>query len=185
MGFWEIIVIAVGLSMDAFAVSITLGLSVRKPKIIETLIPGIYFGFFQALMPLAGFFTATYFARKIQHLDHWVAFALLGFIGGKMIKDSFSKEEEKPDEAPFKFIKMLLLAIATSIDALAVGITFAFFEVNIFMAILITGLTTFCISIAGVKIGNLFGAKFKSKAELAGGAVLVILGLKILIEHLF
>jgi putative Mn2+ efflux pump MntP len=176
-------VIAAGLSMDAFAVSITLGLSAKKPKIIELLIPGFYFGFFQALMPFIGFFAGTYFAKRIQFLDHWAAFALLGIIGGKMIKDSFSKKEEKPDEAPFKFLKMLLLAAATSIDALAVGITFAFFELNIFTAILIIGLTTFCISTAGVFTGKLFGSKLKSKAEFTGGAVLVILGIKILLEH--
>jgi putative Mn2+ efflux pump MntP len=178
-------VIAAGLSMDAFAVSITLGLSVKKPKIIEMLIPGIYFGFFQAIMPLAGYFTGIRFAKNIQFLDHWAAFTLLGLIGGKMIKDSFSGAEEKPDNAPFQFIKMLLLATATSIDALAVGITFAFFEINIFKAILLIGLTTFCISTIGVKAGNIFGTKFKSKAEFAGGVVLVILGLKILLEHLF
>jgi putative Mn2+ efflux pump MntP len=170
--------------MDAFAVSITLGLSVRKPKIVEILLPGIYFGFFQSLMPFLGFFAGTYFAKNIQFLDHWVAFALLVFIGGKMIKDSFSKDDEQSNEAPFKFMKMLLLALATSIDALAVGITFAFFAINIFTAILITGLTTFCISTAGVKVGNIFGSKFKSKAEFIGGAVLAILGIKILIEHL-
>jgi putative Mn2+ efflux pump MntP len=171
--------------MDAFAVSITIGLSVKKPKIIEILIPGFYFGFFQALMPLIGFFAGTYFAKYIQFLDHWVAFVLLGFIGGKMIKDSFSKDEERGNENPFVFIKMLLLAIATSIDALAVGITFAFFKLNIFTAILITGLTTFCISTAGVITGYKFGAKFKSKAEFIGGAILIVIGFKILIEHLF
>jgi putative Mn2+ efflux pump MntP len=170
--------------MDAFAVSITFGLLVKKTKIIEVFIPGLYFGFFQALMPFIGFFAGTYFAKDIQFLDHWVAFVLLGIIGGKMIKDSFSKEEEKPQENPFQFIKMLLLAMATSIDALAVGITFAFFKINIFEAILIIGLTTFCISTAGVKVGNIFGTRFKSKAAFAGGAVLVLLGLKILIEHL-
>jgi putative Mn2+ efflux pump MntP len=185
MGFWEIFLIAVSLSMDAFAISISMGLTVKQPKLIELLIPGIYFGFFQALMPLIGFLAGTYFAKHIQFLDHWVAFILLGFIGGKMIKDSFSKKEEEPDKAQFQFVKMLLLAIATSIDALAVGITFSFFEINIFTAILITGLTTFFISIAGVKTGNIFGARFKSKAEFAGGAVLVLLGIKILIEHLF
>jgi len=184
VNFWEILVIAIGLSMDAFAVSITLGLSVKKPTIIEVLTPGLYFGFFQAFMPLAGFFAGTYFARNIQFLDHWVAFILLGCIGGNMIKDSFSREEEKAAENPFQFMKMLLLAIATSIDALAVGITFSFFKLNIFTAILITGLTTFCISTAGVRVGALFGTRFKSKAEFAGGAVLVLLGLKILIEHL-
>jgi putative Mn2+ efflux pump MntP len=184
VGFWEIMVIAAGLSMDAFAVSITLGLSVKKPKIIEIIIPGIYFGFFQALMPLIGYCAGANFAKKIQHLDHWIVFVLLGFIGGKMIRDSFSAEKEKLNENSFQFIKMLLLAIATSIDALAIGITFAFFELNIFMAILIIGLTTFCISIVGVKVGHIFGTKFKTKAEFMGGAVLIILGLKILIEHL-
>jgi len=181
--FWEIFLIGVGLSMDAFAVSITLGLSAKNPKIIEILIPGIYFGFFQALMPLIGYFGGTYFARYVQSLEHWVAFVLLGFIGGKMIKDSFSKDEEKTDTHPFQFMKMLLLAIATSIDALAVGVTFAFFKLNIFTAILIIGLTTFCISTAGVKTGIIFGTKFKSKAEFVGGAILVLIGVKILIEH--
>jgi putative Mn2+ efflux pump MntP len=170
--------------MDAFAVSITLGLSAKNPKIIEILIPGFYFGFFQALMPLIGYFGGTYFARYVQSLEHWVAFVLLGFIGGKMIKDSFSKDEEKTDTHPFQFMKMLLLAIATSIDALAVGVTFAFFKLNIFTAILIIGLTTFCISTAGVKTGIIFGTKFKSKAEFVGGAILVLIGVKILIEHL-
>jgi putative Mn2+ efflux pump MntP len=184
MGFWEILAIAIGLSMDAFAVSITLGLSVKKPKIIEIVSPGIYFGFFQALMPLIGYGAGINFTKKIQHLDHWVVFVLLGFIGGKMIKDSFSEDKEELNRNPFQFIKMLLFAIATSIDALAVGITFAFFDISILTAILITGSVTFCISIAGVKVGHIFGIKFKSKAEFAGGAVLVALGLKILIEHL-
>ncbi|MDR0796810.1 MAG: manganese efflux pump MntP family protein [Tannerella sp.] len=185
MGLFEIIIIAAGLSMDAFAVSITLGLSVKKLKIKEVFIPGLYFGFFQALMPLVGFFAGTFFAHKIQGFDHWIAFVLLGVIGGKMIKDSFSKDDDEEKDHPFQFLKMLLLAIATSIDALAVGVTFAFFEIHIFIAITIIGLTTFGISIAGVKIGNVFGTKFKSKAEFVGGAVLVLLGLKILIEHLF
>ena len=185
MGFLEILLIAVGLSMDAFAVSITLGLSVKKPKIIEYFIPGIYFGFFQALMPLIGYFAGTFFSEKIQNVEHWIAFLLLGFIGGKMIKDSFSKNDETADENPFHFMKMLLLAVATSIDALAVGVTFAFFKVNILLSIAIIGIITFAISIGGVKIGNIFGIRFKSKAEFIGGAVLVILGLKILIEHLF
>jgi putative Mn2+ efflux pump MntP len=169
--------------MDAFAVSITLGLTVKKPRVKEILTPGIYFGFFQALMPLIGFFAGTYFAHKIQNLDHWIAFVLLGLIGGKMIRDSFSKDDSKVNENPFQFLKMLLLAIATSIDALAVGIAFAFFEINIFKAVIIIGLITFCISVGGVKVGNLFGTKFKSKAEFIGGTVLVVLGLKILIEQ--
>ena len=185
MGLLEIILIAVSLSMDAFAVSITLGLSVKNPKIKEVLIPGIYFGFFQALMPLIGYFAGIYFANKIQNSDHWIAFVLLGFIGGKMIKDSFAKDEEKVDANSFQFLRMLLLAIATSIDALVIGITFAFFEVNIWVAIIIIGFTTFSISTGGVKIGNLCGIKFKSKAEFIGGAVLVMLGIKILVEHLF
>ena len=185
MGIPEILLIAVGLSMDAFAVSITLGLSVKKPKIIEYFIPGIYFGFFQALMPFIGYFAGSLFAGRIIDFEHWIAFLLLCLIGGKMIKDSFSKEESEVSSNSFQFIKMLLLAIATSIDALAVGITFSFFQVNIFLSIIIIGLTTFFISIAGVKIGNLFGMRFKSKAEFLGGAVLILLGFKILIEHLF
>jgi putative Mn2+ efflux pump MntP len=185
MSLLEIILIAISLSMDAFAVSVTLGLSVKKPTTKEFLIPGIYFGVFQALMPLVGYFTGISFAGKIQSFDHWIAFALLGIIGGKMIWESFSKEEKKVNANPFLFTKMLLLAIATSIDALAVGITFSFFEINIFRAILIIGLTTFCISTCGVKIGNLFGTKYRSKAEFIGGAVLVVLGIKILVEHLW
>jgi putative Mn2+ efflux pump MntP len=185
MGIPEIVLIAVGLSMDAFAVSIAMGIAAKNPGIKEMLIPGIYFGLFQALMPFIGYFAGTYFAYRIQHLDHWAAFVLLGFIGGKMIKDSFSKDENKDKEYSFKFATMLMMAIATSIDALAVGITFAFFAINIFIAIAIIGFTTFCISTAGVKIGSLFGAKFSSKAELIGGIFLVLLGIKILIEHLF
>ena len=186
MGLLEIILIAFSLSMDAFAVSITLGLSVAKPKIKELLLPGIYFGFFQALMPSIGFFAGTYFVDKIQGFDHWIAFGLLAAIGGKMIKDSFAKKwEEHTSKNQFQFIKMLILAVATSIDALAVGITFAIFKVHILNAVLITGLTTFCISMAGVKIGNVFGTKFKSQAELTGGSVLVLLGIKIVVEHIF
>jgi len=184
MRLFEIILIAIGLSMDAFAVSVTLGLSVKKPKIKEVFIPGFYFGLFQALMPLIGFFAGISFAGKIQNYDHWIAFVLLSFIGGKMIVESFSKKEKKVNKNPFLFTKMFLLAIATSIDALAVGVTFSFFEVNIFKAIIIIGLITFCISIGGVKAGNIFGTKFRSKAECFGGAVLILLGLKILIEHL-
>ena len=185
MGLLEIILIAIGLSMDTFAVSISLGLSIKKPKLKEMLIPGIYFGLFQMLMPLIGFLAAVSFVDKIQHLDHWIAFILLGFIGGKMIKESFSSDTEKVNGNPFLFSKMLLLAIATSIDALAVGITFAFFEINLFMTVLIIGLTTFGLSVLGMKIGNMVGAKFKSKAEFLGGVILILLGLKILIEHLF
>ncbi|MDR1399728.1 MAG: manganese efflux pump MntP family protein [Treponema sp.] len=187
MGLLEIVLIAIGLSMDAFAVSITLGLSAKKPTVKLMLIPGAYFGFFQALMPLIGYGAGTYFANKIQNLDHWIAFALLGIIGGKMIKESFDKEkdDEKTHKNTLGLVKMLVLAIATSIDALAVGITFAFFTVNIYRAILITGAITFGISICGVLIGTVFGAKFKSKAAFIGGAVLIIIGIKIVTEHIF
>jgi putative Mn2+ efflux pump MntP len=185
MRLFEIILIAVGLSMDAFAVSITLGLSVKEPRIKEIIIPGVFFGFFQALMPIIGYFAGTYFAGKIQEFDHWIAFVLLGIIGGKMIKESLSKKEEETNEDYFQFMKMLVLAIATSIDALAIGVTFAFFNINIFKAAIIIGSITFFLSMIGVKIGNIFGVKFKSKAEFIGGAVLVLLGIKIVIEHLF
>jgi putative Mn2+ efflux pump MntP len=184
MGLLEIILIAVGLSMDAFAVSVSLGLSAQNIKFRQIIIPGLYFGFFQALMPAIGYFSGFYFADKIDNFEHWIAFALLGVIGGKMIKDSLSKEDdEKKEEYSFKFVKMLILAVATSIDALAVGITYAFFKVNILKAVLITGMITLVISIAGVKIGNILGNKFKSKAEFFGGLVLVAIGIKIVIEH--
>ena len=185
MSFWEVILIAIGLSMDTFAVSIMLGLSVKKPKIIEYFIPALYFGFFQTVMPLAGYFAGTFFAVRIQQFDHWIAFALLAFIGGRMIYESFSKEEEKVKDNSFRFVTMLLLAIATSIDSLVVGITFAFLKTDIYLAIAIIGLITFCISVTGVKAGNVFGRRYKSKAEFTGGAMLIILGAKILIEHLF
>jgi len=172
--------------MDAFAVSITLGLSVNKPKLKQILKPGLFFGFFQAVMPIIGYFVGINFVNIVQHLAHWIAFALLGFIGLKMIKESISKRdnEENIDENSFKFIKLLFLAIATSIDAFAIGVTFALLQVNIFGAALIIGLTTFIIAMAGVKIGNVFGIKYKTKSELFGGMILIILGIKILIEGL-
>jgi putative Mn2+ efflux pump MntP len=172
--------------MDAFAVSITLGLSVKKITLKEVLLPGIYFGSFQAIMPALGYFTGTYFVNKIQSLDHWIAFILLGFIGGKMIKDSFAKDDKQESaENPFRFFKMLVLAVATSIDALAVGVTFSLFSVNIYRAVLITGVTTFFISTSGVTIANILGARLRSKAELAGGIILIAIGIKIVIEHIF
>jgi putative Mn2+ efflux pump MntP len=187
MGLLEIVLIAVGLAMDAFAVSITLGLSAKKPKLAEIMIPGVYFGFFQSLMPAIGYLAGVYFAARIEDLDHWIAFALLGLIGGKMIKDSFSKEkgEERVDKNSFGFIRMLILSVATSIDALAVGTTFAFFKVNIYTAVLITGAVTFFIAMGGVIIGGIFGTRFRSKAEFIGGAVLVIIGIKIVVEGIF
>jgi putative Mn2+ efflux pump MntP len=184
MGLLEVIIIAVGLSMDAFAVSVTLGLCVGRSGWREMLIPAIYFGFFQALMPLLGYLAGVNFAQCIQGLDHWIAFGLLSLIGGKMVWEGFSHEVQKCETHPFRFLKMLLLAVATSIDALAVGVTFSFFEINIYSAITLIGLTTFFISMGGVKMGALFGTKYKSKAEFLGGAVLILIGIKILIEHL-
>ncbi|MDR2447361.1 MAG: manganese efflux pump MntP family protein [Treponema sp.] len=187
MGLLEIILIAVGLAMDAFAVSITLGLSTRKLRPMRIIFPGVYFGFFQFLMPIIGYFAGVYFANKIEYLDHWIAFGLLGVIGGNMIKDSFSKEPGKgeADGDSFGFIRMLVLAVATSIDALAVGVTFAFFKVNIYTAASIIGVITCFIAMGGVIIGGIFGMKFKSMAECMGGTVLVIIGIKIVIEHMF
>jgi putative Mn2+ efflux pump MntP len=183
MKLLDIVLIAVGLSMDAFAVSIVLGLSVEKPKIREMLIPGIFFGGFQALMPIAGYFAGFFFANKINAFEHWIAFILLGIIGGNMIKESLSKKQEESKEYSFQLIKMLGLAIATSIDAFAVGVTFAFFKIHIFRAAIIIGSITFAFSVSGVKIGNIFGTRFKSKAEFVGGVVLVLLGIKIVVEH--
>ena len=174
---------AVALSMDAFAVSISKGLSVSRVKLSHSMITGTYFGGFQALMPLIGFLLAGLFADEIRSLDHWIAFVLLAVIGVNMIREALSKEEEKVD-CSFCFRAMLPLAIATSIDALAAGVSFAFADANIWIAISLIGATTFLFSAAGVKIGNVFGSKYKSKAELLGGAILVLMGVKILIEHL-
>ena len=183
MGFIELFILAVGLSMDAFAVSICKGLSVQRLRPRHALICGAYFGGFQALMPLIGWLLGRQFEELIKSIDHWIAFGLLVLIGANMIRESFGKDEEVNDS--FSFKTMLPLAIATSIDALAVGVTFAFLEVQIVPAISLIGVTTFVISAAGVKRGNVFGTKYKSKAELAGGIILILLGIKILIEHLF
>lgn len=182
MGFVELFILAVGLSMDAFAVSICKGLSVITLRKRHGLITGLYFGGFQAGMPLVGYLLGKQFESLITSVDHWIAFVLLGIIGINMIKESF----EKPDELDDSFAPkaMLLLAVATSIDALAVGVTFACLDVEIFSAIALIGITTFVFSAVGVKIGNVFGVRFKSKAELAGGIVLVLMGVKILLEHL-
>ena len=182
MGLIEIFILAVGLSMDAFAVSICKGLSVRKLKPKHCLIAGAYFGGFQAGMPLLGYLLGTQFESLITSVDHWIAFVLLGLIGANMIRESFGEPDELNDS--FSFKTMLPLAIATSIDALAVGVTFAFLKVEIFSAVSLIGVTTFVLSSIGVKIGNVFGTKFKSKAEFAGGCVLILIGLKILLEHL-
>ena len=183
MGFWELLLLAVGVSMDAFAVSVCKGLSMGSAGLKESAICGGWFGGFQALMPLIGFFLGTLFAEAIEAIDHWVAFILLGIIGFNMVKES--REKENDQDSSFGFKAMLVLAVATSIDALAVGITFAFLKVDILLAVTLIGITTFLFSAAGIKIGSVFGAKYKSKAELFGGVVLIFLGTKILIEHLF
>lgn len=183
MGIWEILILAVGLSMDAFAVSICKGLSVKSLKPRHCVISGLYFGGFQAGMPLLGWLLGKQFESLIKSVDHWIAFALLCLIGANMIRESFGDPDEL--NASFSPRTMLPLAVATSIDALAVGVTFAFLDVDILSAVLIIGCTTFLFSAAGVKIGNIFGTKFKSKAELLGGIVLIAIGIKILIEHLF
>ena len=183
MGFIDIFLIGVALSMDAFAVSICKGLSVEKVEAKHLLTAGVYFGGFQALMPMLGFLLGFKFEKFIVSVDHWIAFVLLAIIGGNMIREALSNEEPEQD-ASFSFKTMLPLAVATSIDALAVGISFAFLGVNIIEAAALIGITTFVLSGVGVWVGNIFGAKYKSKAELAGGAVLILIGLKILLEHL-
>ena len=182
MGLIEIFILAVGLSMDAFSVSICKGLSVRKLKPKHCIIAGLYFGGFQAGMPLLGYLLGTQFESLITSIDHWIAFVLLGLIGANMIRESFGEPDELNDS--FSFKTMLPLAIATSIDALAVGVTFAFLKVEIFSAVSFIGITTLLFSAIGVKIGNVFGTKFKSKAEFIGGCVLILMGIKILLEHL-
>ena len=183
MSLWELFVIAVGLSMDAFAVSICKGLSVRRLKPKHVLIAGLYFGGFQALMPLLGYFLGKQFQSLITSADHWIAFILLGLIGFNMIREDKNGDEENLNDS-MGVKAMLPLAVATSIDALAVGITFAFLQVQIAPAVSFIGVTTFLLSAAGVKIGNVFGMKYKAKAELFGGIVLILMGLKILLEHL-
>ncbi len=190
MGIAELLITAIALSMDAFAVSICKGLSAGKIKAKHMLICGLWFGGFQALMPLIGYFLGAAFADYITSFDHWIAFVLLGFIGGKMLLEAFGKEEaEECDcgaDTAFSPATMLTMAIATSIDALAVGITFALLpDVDIAFAVSSIGVITLLISAVGVKIGSVFGAKYKSVAEICGGAILVIMGIKILIEHLF
>lgn len=182
MGLLELFVIAVGLSMDACAVSICKGLSLGKIKLKHMVIAGLWFGGFQGLMPAIGYFVGSIFADKITAIDHWIAFVLLAFIGGSMIKESFEKEEELDSCMDPKC--MFILAVATSIDALAMGVTFAFLKVSIVWSVLFIGVVTFVLSAIGIKIGSIFGAKYKSKAELAGGIVLILMGLKILLEHL-
>ncbi len=182
MGIAELVIIAVGLSMDAFAVSIGKGLSLKQIKLRHVLSVGLWFGGFQALMPLIGYLLGATFTAVVSDFDHWIAFFLLGIIGFNMIRDSFSKEEEKHDDN-FSFRTMLMLAVATSIDALAVGVSFAFLSVDLWISVALIGLITFAFSAVGLKIGNIFGNKYKSKAEFTGGVVLVLMGVKILVEH--
>lgn len=185
MGLVELFIIAVGLSMDAFAVSVCKGLSLGKIKVKHMCIAGLWFGGFQALMPAIGYFLGSFFADMITKYAHWVAFALLAFIGGNMIKESFEKDDcEGCGDSSMDAKTMFLLAIATSIDAMAVGVSFAFLKVAIVPAVLFIGCITFVCSGIGVKIGSVFGTKYKSKAEFAGGLVLIIIGLKTLLEGL-
>ncbi|MFP3156127.1 manganese efflux pump MntP family protein [Lachnospiraceae bacterium ZAX-1] len=186
MGLLELLLIGTGLSMDAFAVSVCKGLNMREMKKFHCFLIGLFFGYFQALMPLIGWILGKQFEHYITFIDHWISFVLLAIIGGKMIYEAIkgndvqvNKIEEKLDVG-----ELLILSIATSIDALAVGVTFAFLQVKIVPAINIIGITTFLLSMVGVYIGNIFGSKYKSKAELVGGIILVTIGLKILFEHL-
>lgn len=182
MSLLDLFILAIGLSMDAMAVAICKGLSVQKLKFRHAIITGLYFGGFQAVMPLIGYFLGRQFSTYIESVDHWIAFVLLSLIGGNMIKESFGKAEEC--NCSFSPRAMIPMAIATSIDALAVGVTFAFLNVSIVPAVTFIGVITFSLSAVGVYIGHLFGAKFKSKAELLGGIVLILMGFRILLEHL-
>lgn len=184
MGFLELLLLGVGLSMDAFAVSVCKGLAMKKATLKAELTCGVWFGGFQALMPLIGFFLGSLFAEAIQAFDHWIAFGLLAVIGGNMLKEALGGEEETAD-ADLSVKTMFLMAVATSIDALAVGISLAMAgDVNIWTAISLIGVTTFTLSAIGVAVGNIFGSRYEKKAEIAGGVILILLGIKILLEHL-
>ena len=187
MGILELLLIGIGLSMDAFAVAICQGLCMKKLNWRHAAVIALFFGGFQALMPLIGWVLGSQFAGYIQNIDHWVAFVLLVLIGGNMVREALSPEEEKVAcavESKLDYKQLFLMAVATSIDALAVGVTFAFLEVSIVPAISIIGCTTFCLSLVGVAVGNFFGTRYKKRAELSGGIILILLGAKILLEHL-
>ncbi|MBD8941633.1 MAG: manganese efflux pump [Clostridiales bacterium] len=184
MGILELLILAIGLSMDAFAVSVCKGLAMKKLEFKNMAIVGLWFGGFQALMPTIGYFLGVQFKNQITAIDHWIAFVLLGIIGANMIKEACSKDDEEEVKANLDVKTMFMLAIATSIDALAVGITFAFLSVNLVHAVTFIGITTFILSAVGVGIGNIFGTKYKAKAEITGGIILILLGIKILLEHL-
>lgn len=183
MSLFSLFLLAIGLSMDAFAVSVCKGLAIKKITLKNAGIVGLWFGGFQALMPLIGYILGSQFEQYITAFDHWIAFILLGIIGITMIKEALSKDEEEANDS-LDVKTMLLLAVATSIDALAVGITFAFLRVDIVPAVSFIGIITFTLSAIGVKVGNIFGIKYKSKAELTGGIILLVIGVKILLEHL-
>ena len=185
MGFFELFLIGIGLSMDAFAVAICKGLGMERINKRDTLLLALFFGGFQALMPLMGYLLGSRFASYIERWDHWIAFVLLAFIGSSMIRESREQEEEEIEHGgSIRYRELFTLAVATSIDALAVGVTFAFLQVDIVPAVSFIGATTFVLSCIGVKIGHVFGTKYKSRAELFGGIVLILMGLKILLEHL-
>ena len=187
MGFVELLLLAIGLSMDAFAVSVCKGLCMKRLNLRQATVIALFFGGFQALMPLVGWALGTQFEQFITPVDHWIAFVLLALIGGKMLWDAFHEDDQElscPADGKLDLRELVMLAVATSIDALAVGVTFAFLQVNIVPAITIIGCTTFVISIAGVYVGNVFGSRYKSRAELTGGIILILIGLKILLEHL-
>lgn len=187
MTLLEIFLVGVGLSMDAFAVAICKGLAMPRVNRKQTLLIGLYFGVFQAIMPLTGWLLGSQFARRVTKMAPWIAFVLLAWIGGSMIRESLStkEKEEKAEPAELRHRELLMLAIATSIDALAVGVSFSMVEltVPIYAAAILIGCTTFAISVAGVFVGNLFGARYKNRAEFVGGAILILIGLKILLEH--
>lgn len=183
MNIIEILIIAVGVSMDAFAVAICKGLSVREINWKQALCVALWFGGFQALMPVAGYYLGVGFADIVSAVDHWIAFVLLTVIGGNMLKESFSKEALRID-ADFSARTMFAMAVATSIDALAIGVSLAFLRVNIWESVSIIGVTTALFSAVGLYIGNAFGSRYKSKAEFSGGIILILMGVKILVEHL-
>ena len=185
MGLGELLLLAVGLSMDAFAVSVCKGLAMKKSDLKASLACGVWFGGFQALMPLIGFFLGALFAEAIENFDHWVAFGLLVLIGVNMLREALGKDEAEQSTADFSVKTMFILAVATSIDALAVGISLAMAgDVDILTAVGLIGLTTFLLSALGVKIGNVFGSRYEKRAEAVGGVILILLGIKILMEHL-
>ena len=185
MGIIELFILAIGLSMDAFAVSVCKGLAMKKASAKAMVLCGAWFGGFQALMPLIGFFLGTLFIDAISAIDHWIAFALLALIGVNMLREALGKDEGEQADADLSVRTMFVMAVATSIDALAVGISLAMAGVgNIYLAVLLIGATTFALSAVGVKVGSVFGSKYEKKAEIVGGVILILLGVKILLEHL-